>query len=282
VNHYNFRNEYLLENAAFHINSGHALQKTVETVKRWAESNRYRKAVDNSLIKQLFANQLLVLLPDDVFAKLSPHFERVSLSCEENIYLAGDRIDFIYFPESAVMSEYQILEDGRTIEIAMTGREGIVGLSSVLNSHPATNWTQVSVPGTVLKISSQILRREFDRAEPFQTLIFDYINKYINQISQRAICNSYHIIEARFCTWLLMLVERSNSRNKLLLTQEQISRYLGVHRPSVTHIAQTLRKNKIINYVRGEISILDRQKLENSACSCYAAIDKPFLTSNIF
>ena len=280
MNNYYFKNEYLLENAALAINNGDVLEKTVETIKRWAATNRYQKAVDTSLIKKLFANQLLALLPDNVFAKLSPHFERVLFSGEESIYQPGDSIDFIYFPESAVLSEYQILEDGRTIEIAMTGKEGVAGFSSMLNSHPATNWTQVSVAGSALKINAQAIKREFSHADAFQSLLFDYINKYINQISQRAICNSYHMTEARFCSWLLMLHNRNNSNNKLRLTQEQIARYLGVHRPSVTQIALNLRKQKIINYLRGEISILHRRELENSSCGCYEIIDEAFLTQN--
>lgn len=274
-----FRNKYLLENAGLKINDGITLQKTVETVKNWAAANHHQKAIDASLIKKLFANQLIAQLPDSVFTKLSPYFERVTFSGEENIYQYGDQINFIYFPESVVMSEYQILGDGRTIEIAVTGREGVVGFSSILNTQPATNWTQVSVAGTALKINTGILKREFSQTETFQNLIFEYINKYINQISQRAICNSYHMIEARFCSWLLMLYER-NGNTRLRLTQEQIARYMGVHRPSITHIAQILRKNKIIDYGRGEIFILDRQKLEDFSCGCFKAIDKPFVRSN--
>jgi CRP-like cAMP-binding protein len=282
MNNYYFKNEYLLENATLAINNGDVLQKTVDTIKRWAVDNHFQKAVDTSLIKKLFANQLLALLPDNVFAKLSPHFERVLFSCEEKIYQPGDLINFIYFPESAVMSEYQILEDGRTIEIAMTGKEGVVGFSSMLNSNPATNWTQISVAGSALKINTQAIKREFTYADRFQELLFDYINKYINQISQRVICNSYHMTEARFCSWLLMLHNRNNCNNKLRLTQEQIARYLGVHRPSVTQIALSLRKKKIINYMRGEISIINRREMENSACSCYGIIDNTFLTQSLF
>lgn len=283
MNNYNFRNDYLPETAALKTNDGKTAQKTVEMVKRRATANnRYRKAVDASIIKKLFPNQVLALLPDNVFANLSPFFKRVSFSVEEDIYRSGDSINFIYFPESAVMSEYRILEDGRIIEIAMTGREGVVGFSSVLNSHPATNWTQVSVAGSALKINARVLKQELACGSRFQVLLFDFINKYINQITQRAICNSYHRLEARFCSWLLMVSERRGGNSKLRLTQEQIARYMGVHRPSVTLIALTLRKRKIISYTRGEIAILNRRALENSSCGCFAAIDKPFLTSNLF
>lgn len=225
----------------------------------------------------LTGNHLLGALSRDVFAKILPYVESVSFTENESIYQSGDSVDYVYFPETAIISEFQILEDGGTIEIAMTGREGIVGLLSVFNKYPASNWTQVSVPGKALKIKSRFLREEIYRNDSLQRCLLDYINMYIGQISQRAVCNSRHSLEERFCSWLLMLGRRRKS-GKLPLTQEQIARCLGVHRPSITHIAQSLRERGAIDYRRGKIIISSQEKLETCACSCYLEADKDFGT----
>jgi CRP-like cAMP-binding protein len=217
------------------------------------------------------SNQLLASLSEEFYQELYPYLESVCLAGSDYLYQAGDLVDFLYFPETAVISEFQILEDGRTVEIAMTGNEGVLGLLPVFNSGKATNWTQVSVSGTGAKISRRIFEKKLLRNPSFQKQMFEYITDYVHQISQRSVCNSYHIIEQRFCSWLLMIQDRKKS-NKIRLTQEQIARSLGVHRPSLTHIAQSLRSKKIIDYVRGKIYILNRTELENSACPCFSEI----------
>jgi CRP-like cAMP-binding protein len=254
--------------------NGKSLQSTAEKIKQWMADSRQQKLVEAAApLKKFTVNQLLESLSNNELAKLLPYLERVEFAGDEYIYQPDDEIEFIYFPETAVLSEFQILEDGRTVEIAMTGHEGVIGLSAVFNGQQAINWMQVSVAGTALKISTQILREEFYHGGALQAVFLDYINNYIGQISQRVICNSYHTVEQRFCSWLLMLQDRKKS-SKVPMTQEQIARFLGVHRPSVTQIAQSLRRKKVINYIRGKISILDRQKLENSACECYEVIHK--------
>jgi CRP-like cAMP-binding protein len=247
---------------------------TAEKIRQWmADTSRQKTAETAAPLKRFTANQLLESLSNQELTKLLPFLERAEFDGDEYLYQPEDEIEFVYFPETAVMSEFQILEDGRTVEIAMTGREGVIGLTSIFNGQQAINWTQVSVAGTALKINTQVLREEFYRGGELQAVFLDYINNYISQISQRVICNSYHTVEQRFCSWLLMLQDRQKS-SRVPMTQEQIARFLGVHRPSVTQIAQTLRRRKIINYIRGKISIVDRQKLENSACECYAGIHK--------
>lgn len=249
-------------------------RRVAETIKGWNAVKSYQpKRFEKLSGKNLLANQLLAVQDEAVFAELLPYLESVTISGNEYLYREGDIIDFVYFPETAVISEFQILEDGRTVEIAMTGREGVVGLLPIYNSRHAPNWTQVSVSGTLFRINSRVLKNKLHQHQSFQNVLFDYLNNYVGQISQRSVCNSYHLIEQRFCSWLLMLHSRKKS-NKLPLTQEQIARFLGVHRPSITNIAQTLRAKKIIDYVRGNIYILNRSELEKYACACYSEIDK--------
>ena len=237
----------------------------------WVSGDYPSRLFESAPAKRCFRNQLLNSLPEKAFVELTPYLETVCFSSGDYIYQPGDRVDFVYFPETAVISEFQILEDGRSVEIAMTGNEGMLGLLPLFNSGTAVNWTQISVNGTAAKISRRLFEEKIVRRPDFQKMLFEYITEYVRQISQRSVCNSYHVIEQRFCSWLLMIQERKQS-NKIPLTQEQISRSLGVHRPSLTHIAQNLRAKKIIDYVRGKIYILDRKELEKSACACFAEI----------
>lgn len=224
-----------------------------------------------SSIKTLLTNRLINILPDSDFARLLPRLQTVSLNFGEDVYQPGGAGDFLYFPETAVFSQLNILEDGRTVETAMIGSEGITGLTSMLSFYPTTYWTQTLIAGSALRIDAKFFKQEFNRGGFLQAALLNYMNSYITQISQRVICNNHHRIEERFSTWLLMLDDRSE-KNNLILTHDRIAYFLGVHRPSVTCIAQELRNSGIIDYMRGRIYILDRQKLEDSACECYSAV----------
>lgn len=219
------------------------------------------------------SNMLLASLNAAAFARLQPYMETVSLSFGETLYQPQDRIRYIYFPESAVVSNLQMLEDGRTIEVAMTGREGVTGFSSIFSSQPANDWTEVIVAGSALRLNAQILKQEFHCYGTLLSSLFKYLNSYIGEVSQRIICNNYHLIEKRLCSWLAMLQNR-HSKNKFILTHEQIARYLGVQRPLISNIARKLRERKIIDYRRAQITILDCRELEKSTCSCFHSIQE--------
>lgn len=247
-------------------------QRIIENL-NWVRNSYPAKLFERKRAKRFLNNQLIAALPEEIYDELLPFLESVSLAGGDYIYQPGDEVEFLYFPETSVVSEFQILEDGRTVEIAMTGSEGVLGLLAMFDSGKATNWTQVSVGGTAAKISRSKFEKKIARRPELQKQLFEYITEYVRQISQRSVCNSYHVIEQRFCSWLLMIQDRKKS-NKIPLTQEQIARSLGVHRPSLTHIAQSLRAKKIIDYVRGKIYILNRAELENSACACFSEICK--------
>ena len=219
-------------------------------------------------------NDLLKRIPGSVLRKLEPHIKKVSFASSENLYRPEEDIESIYFPETAVISELQILEDGRTIEVSITGHEGAVGLLSLYSGGRSANWVQVCGPGTALKISREALKKETSGLDWVNTLFHQHIQAYIRQISQKVACNAHHSVEERFCAWLLMLQDRS-PRGRLKLTQEQIARVLGVYRPSVTCIAQQLRDRGVIDYVRGNIVILDREKLKRHSCACYGELSVP-------
>lgn len=218
--------------------------------------------------EHLPANRILAACFVENFDHIAPFLERVSFKGDEFIHQPEELVRYVYFPESAVISELQILEDGRTVETAMIGSEGMTGLPALFNSQTMKNWTQVSLAGEALRIDLQVLKEEIEFGGALQTLLFDFTGSYLEQVSQRVVCNTHHPVENRLCTWLLMLADRCMS-DEFSLTQEKIARFLGVHRPSVSNIAGSLREKNIIDYTRGKISILDRLALERTACPCY-------------
>lgn len=214
-------------------------------------------------------NFLLQAIRREQFLRLRQFIKRVSLTRDQYVYQQDDEIQTIFFPETAVISEFQILEDGRTIEVGMIGNEGAVGIASAFNPCPAANCTQVCVPGTALAIGREVLEREVMSDPHLQAVLHGNINGQIKQLSQRVVCNSFHSVEQRFCSWLLTLQKRSR-RDKFRLTHEHVARVLGVHRPSVTCIAQSLRDKKLIDYGRARLVISNRAGLEKLACRCSA------------
>lgn len=221
------------------------------------------------------ANMILGGLSDEMSAILAPSLRQVILTKEQFLYQEDDRLDYVYFPDTAVVSEFKILEDGRMVEIAVTGREGAIGLSSMFSdSHRAPNCVQVSQAGTAKRLDALTFEKLLRSNEKLRMGLSHFVELYIKQISQKAICNMYHSVKERLCTWLLMLQDRCG-RSTLTLTHEQIARTLGVYRPSITCIAQELRSSKLISYSRGGISIRDRQKVEQSACTCYMELGLP-------
>ncbi|HKP70918.1 MAG TPA: Crp/Fnr family transcriptional regulator [Pyrinomonadaceae bacterium] len=216
-------------------------------------------------------NMLLRAIDPEHFLRLRQFIKRVSLIKDQYVYQQDDRMGVIYFPESAVMSEFQILEDGRTIEVGLIGSEGAVGIPSAFNSVRAANCTQVCVPGTALAVGRDVFEREVISDPRLQLVLHSYLNAQIKQLSQRVVCNTFHSVEQRFCTWLLTLQNRSH-RERFRLTHEHVARVLGVHRPSVTCIAQTLRDKKLIDYGRARLVICDPVGLEKLACRCSAEL----------
>lgn len=217
-------------------------------------------------------NLILNALPAEMHRVLIPSLKSVVLTKEQFLYQEEDRLDFVYFPQTAVVSEFKMLEDGRMVEIAVTGRDGAVGLASLFSaSHTAPNCTQVSQAGTAQRVDFETFEKLLRSNEKIRTSLSHFVEAYIKQISQKAICNMYHSVKERLCTWLLMIQDRCGS-NILNLTHEQIARTLGVYRPSVTCIAQELRDSQLINYSRGGILIRDRRLIKLSACSCYGEL----------
>ena len=214
------------------------------------------------------SNELLLDLPKQLFDKLQPALRSVFLEQDQFLYMQDDRLDYVYFPETAVISELRTLDDGRMVEVSITGHEGAVGFLPLMCNSRVTNCTQVSQGGSAVRIEAEVLRKQMRLNPELGIALAPQLDHYVRQISQRSICNMYHSVKERLCTWLLLVQDRCGKKT-LNLTHEQIARILGVYRPSVTCIALEMRKKKLIDYSRGGLSIRDRDMVEQSACDCY-------------
>jgi CRP-like cAMP-binding protein len=216
-------------------------------------------------------NHILSSLPKNILKSLQPAMKRCALEQETYLFQPDDEPDYVYFPETAAVSEFQILEDGRMVEVAIIGREGAVGLPKLFCSTPIPNCVQVTQSGTAVRLSIPEARSLVRQKPEMAFHFYPFVDTYIRQISQKTICNLYHSVKARFCTWLLMVQDRCDNP-VLHLTHEQIARTLGVYRPRITCIAREMKRQNIIDYSRGGISIRNRPEIEHSACNCYAEI----------
>lgn len=238
------------------------------------ETSRVRGA--HKLVKPfpfsgLLTNKLLTQLPGEDFARLLPQLEPVSLSCGEDLYGRLESIHHVYFPETAVISHLYFLEDGSMTSAAIIGREGLVGLSRIFDAPPPSHLTQVTIGGSALRVETEVVKNEFVRGGEMQRLLLGYTGARLTQLSQRAVCNGRHKLDERLCTWMLMIQDRVGEE-QLPLTHEEIAHHLGARRAGITTSCNVLRDTGAINYHRGMIRILDRQKLEAAACECYRAL----------
>ena len=215
-------------------------------------------------------NYILFALPQPEYQRLLDRLEPVDLSLDEILLEARQECEYLYFPTQAIVSLISVMDDGSTTEIGLIGKEGMVGTLQFLGDGILNSQTVVQVKGTAMRIESKTLRIEFDRSEILQKLLLCYGLKLFNQVSQGAACNNHHSVKQRTARWLLMLDDRSE--NSLSMTQQLLSKMLGVRRTGVTEVAKEIKQQGIIDYHRGNIAILDRQALEAIACECYQLI----------
>ena len=213
-------------------------------------------------------NRLLAALPEDEYRRLEPYLMPISLSAGTVLYEASEKIDTVYFPNTALISLVSILANGATTEISLIGGTGMVGLPVILGSGYSNHRAIVQVPDNAMKISARILKQEFDRGGELQKVVHRYIETRLNEVAQIAVCNRHHTIEKRLARWLLTVRDLTQS-DELHLTQEFLGNMLGCRRSGVTLAAGSIQRSGLINYSRGKITILDPEALEDAACECY-------------
>jgi CRP-like cAMP-binding protein len=220
-------------------------------------------------------NHLLAVLPEPEVERLFPHLEPIPLPLGKALYESGDRLNHVYFPTTAIVSLLYVLENGASAEIAVVGREGIVGIALFMGGETMPNRAVVQSAGHGYRLKGHILTQEFDRSEAFQHLLLRYTLALLTQMAQTAVCNRHHTVDQQLCRWLLLSLDRLPS-DELNMTQELIANMLGVRREGVTEAAGKLQKAGLIHYNRGHIIVLDRPGLEARVCECYEVVNKEF------
>lgn len=222
-------------------------------------------------MKEMLTNRILTGLHHSDFERLMPLLQPVSLSTGERLSEAGERMRFIYFPESAVLSCRADMQDGKSTEVGMIGFEGMAGITALVSSLPAVHSLNVSIGGSALRVSTDDFKREMLRGDGVQQSLLAYAGEYITQISQRSACAVFHTIEQRFAAWLLLLIDRVKD-DVIQITQERIAEHLGVRRAGVTIAAAAMQDAGAISYKRGNLRVNNRQMIEAIACECYGTV----------
>jgi CRP-like cAMP-binding protein len=220
-------------------------------------------------------NRLLAKLPPEEYQRLLPSLQEVSFSLGEVVYEFGGRLDYVFFPTTAIVSLLYTMENGATAEMGLTGNDGVVGIALFMGGGTMPNRAVVQSAGRALKMKVKKLQEEFAASIQFQRLLLRYTQALITQISQTAVCNRLHSVDQQLSRWLLLSHDRVNA-DELIMTQELIADMLGVRREGVTVAAGRLQDAGAISYVRGHITILDRQKLEQTVCECYRVVKDEF------
>ena len=221
------------------------------------------------------ANRLLGLLPPRDYERLRPYLQRLPLTYRQSLYRAHKPLGFVYFFETGVGSLVNTMANGDASEVGTIGNEGVVGLPLLLGDDRAPTSVYVQVPGAGLRMKASLFKKELARSASMRAVMHRYAHAFFNQVAQSAACNQFHSLEQRCCRWLLMTHDRMQS-DEFLLTQEFLAMMLGVQRTGVTAAAGALQRSGLINYKRGNVTIIDRRSLIRRSCECYSVSKKEF------
>lgn len=225
--------------------------------------------------RQAVSNHLLASLPEHIFATLQPHFEFVELRVGQVLHAPGKDLGHVYFPTTAIVSWVYILENGDSTEIAMTGREGMVGLYLLLGSNSTHNQALVQTAGSAIRIRLSAVLNSFNDDTAVQRILLQFTQALFAQMGQGTVCKKHHRTEEQLCRFLLSILDRHDGPS-LKMTHEWMSQLLGVRREAVSLAAAKLMKDQLIRYSRGHIHVLDRNGLQERACECYGVVNQQY------
>jgi CRP-like cAMP-binding protein len=220
-------------------------------------------------------NLILAGLPAAELAALWPSLEHVDLAARRILHDVDVAIEHVYFPETGVMSVVAPMRNGRAVETATIGHEGMVGVAVFLGAHQMTAQAFCQVPGSAYRMRAEDFRKHVARGGELPRLLNRYTQALLMQIAQASACNRMHSIRHRCARWLLLTHDRMNA-DSFPLTQQFLSQMLGVQRTTVTEAARALEERGCISYRHGTITVRDRGRLEAEACECYAIIRAEF------
>jgi CRP-like cAMP-binding protein len=216
---------------------------------------------------------LLLSISDTDYSALRPHLEYISLPNRLILHEAGGKLEFAYFPNRGLISLVVVMKDGRTAEAGIVGNEGFTGTLAAVGLSRSPLHTVVQITGDGFRVEVGALQNTLESAPHLQLMLSRYAALRGMQVAQTAACNRLHGIGQRLARWLLMTQDRVDS-GSLPITHDFLATMLGTDRPSVSEAAGVLQKKKLIEYTRGAVKIVNRKKLENSACECYGVIQQ--------
>jgi CRP-like cAMP-binding protein len=214
---------------------------------------------------------ILLSISDSDYSALRPHLEYISLPNRLVLHEAGGKLEFAYFPNRGLISLVVVMKDGRTAEAGIVGNEGFTGTLAAVGLSRSPLHTVVQITGDGFRVEVGALQNTLESAPQLQRVLSRYAAIRGMQVAQTAACNRLHDIGQRLSRWLLMTQDRVDS-GSLPITHDFLATMLGTDRPSVSHAAGVLQKKKLIEYTRGAVKIVNRKKLENSACECYGVV----------
>jgi CRP-like cAMP-binding protein len=218
-------------------------------------------------------NNVLAALEPAARDRLYPHLQLVAMPLGRVLYESGDTLRHVYFPTDCIVSLLYVMENGASAEISVVGNEGLIGIALFMGGETTPSRAIVQSAGHAYRLIGQVLKDEFHRNGHMQLQLLRYTQALITQMAQTAVCNRHHSVDQQLCRWLLLSLDRLAS-DELTMTQELIANMLGVRREGVTEAAGKLQKLGVIRYARGKITVLDRPKLEELCCECYAVVKK--------
>lgn len=216
-------------------------------------------------------NRLLAALPEAEWQRWLPHLEWVNLPQGQELHESGGALERAYFPTTAVVSLLNVTQDGASTEIAVVGREGVVGTAVFMGGDRTCSRAVVQSAGVGFRLEARRVRDEFERSGDVRRLLLGYTQALMSQMAQMAVCNRHHAIAQQLCRCLLIHLDRRGG-NEIAMTHESIANLLGVRREGVTETALKLQAAGLIRYARGRIVVLDRPGLERRACECYGVV----------
>ena len=220
-------------------------------------------------------NRLLAVLPGATYDALLPSLEPLKMPLGLSLYESGGEQGYVYFPTTAIVSLLYVLADGASAEIAVTGNEGLVGISLFMGGETTTTRAVVQSAGLGYRLRASVMKKEFERGGELQHLLLRFTQALITQMTQTAVCNRHHAVDQQLCRWLLLSLDRL-AGNELVMTQELMANMLGVQRGGVSEAAGKLQSEGLIRYNRGKISVIDRPRLEARVCECYRVVKKEY------
>jgi CRP-like cAMP-binding protein len=220
-------------------------------------------------------NRLLAALPEEDLRRWAEHLELIDMPLAAVLYESGETLNHVYFPTSAIVSLLYVMEDGSSAEIAVAGREAVIGISLFMGGESTPSRAVVQSAGKAFRMKAEYLKKQFSNHGAVLHLLLRYTQALITQMSQTAVCNRHHSIDQQLCRWLLLSLDRLQG-DELVMTQELIANMLGVRREGVTEAALKLQAAGVIRYSRGRITVIDRPALEKLSCECYAVVKREY------